>query len=108
MSVGEISRGYRVSPHIMVKVVQLLTEQELIAGRNGGLHLNKSPAEVSVGRLIWRAELGWDLVECFDATRNTARSTVSADSKGRRSARNAFLEVLDDHTLADFFLARRR
>ena len=74
VSVGEISRAYRVSPHILVKVVQLLVEQELITsvrGRNGGLRLNKPPTEINVGRLIRRTEPGWDLVECFDAARNT-------------------------------------
>jgi len=35
VSVAEISRAYQVSPHILVKVVQLLTEQELIVSVRG-------------------------------------------------------------------------
>jgi Rrf2 family transcriptional regulator, nitric oxide-sensitive transcriptional repressor len=106
VSVGEISRAYRVSPHIMVKVVQLLVEQELIAsvrGRNGGLRLNKPPTEINVGRLIRRTEPGWDLVECFDAARNTCPIDGVCGLKGvLKRAQTAFLDVLDDHTLADF------
>jgi Rrf2 family transcriptional regulator, nitric oxide-sensitive transcriptional repressor len=106
VSVGEISRAYRVSPHILVKVVQLLVEQELITsvrGRNGGLRLNKPPAEINVGRVIRRTEPGWDLVECFDAARNTCPIDGVCGLKGAlKHAQSAFLDVLDDHTLADF------
>ena len=104
--VSEISRAYRVSPHIMVKVVQRLTEQELVAsvrGRNGGLRLNKRPAEINVGRLLRRTEPGWDLVECFDAATNTCPIDGACGLKGvLKHAQRAFLDVLDDHTLADF------
>jgi Rrf2 family transcriptional regulator, nitric oxide-sensitive transcriptional repressor len=106
VSVREISRAYRVSPHVMVKVVQLLTEQELIAavrGRNGGLRLNKRPAEINVGRVIRRTEPGWDLVECFDTAGNTCPIDGACGLKGAlKRAQHAFLDVLDDHTLADF------
>ena len=87
VSVGEISRAYRVSPHIMVKVVQLLTEQELIAsvrGRNGGLRLNKPPAEINVGRLIRRTEAGLGPGRVLRREPGTrARSTAPAASRGR-------------------------
>jgi Rrf2 family transcriptional regulator, nitric oxide-sensitive transcriptional repressor len=106
VSVGEISRAYRVSPHIMVKAVQLLVEHELVAsvrGRNGGLRLNKPPNEINVGWVIRRTEPGWDLVECFDSARNTCPIDGVCRLKGAlKHAQRAFLDVLDDHTLADF------
>ena len=106
VSVGEISRAYRISPHIVVKVVQLLVEHELIAsvrGRNGGLRLAKPPAEINVGWVIRRTEPGWDLVECFDADRNTCPIDGVCGLKGAlKRAQRTFLGVLDDHTLADF------
>jgi Rrf2 family transcriptional regulator, nitric oxide-sensitive transcriptional repressor len=106
VSVGEISRAYRVSPHVMVKVVQLLTAQGLVTsvrGRKGGLRLNKPPAEINVGRLIRRTEPGWDLVECFDTATNTCPIDGACGLKGAlEHARRAFLGVLDAHTLADF------
>jgi Rrf2 family transcriptional regulator, nitric oxide-sensitive transcriptional repressor len=106
VSVREISRAYRISPHILVKVVQLLVEQELIAGvrgRNGGLRLNKPPSEINVGRLIRRTEPRWDLVECFNEATNTCPINGACGLKGAlKSAQRAFLEVLDNHTLADF------
>jgi Rrf2 family transcriptional regulator, nitric oxide-sensitive transcriptional repressor len=106
VSINEISRAYRISPHIMVKVVQLLVEQELIAsvrGRNGGLRLNKPPTEINVGRVIRRTEPSWDLVECFDAVGNTCPIDSACGLKGvLKRAQRAFLDVLDNHTLADF------
>lgn len=106
VSVGEVSRAYRVSPHVMVKVVQLLVEQGLIAsvrGRNGGLRLNKPPAEINIGRVIRRTEPGWHLVECFDGTNNTCPIDGVCGLKGTlKQAQRAFLNVLDNRTLADF------
>ena len=104
--VSEVSRAYQVSPHIMVKVVQLLVEQGLVAsvrGRNGGLRLDKPPHEINVGRLVRRTERSWNLVECFDAVANTCPIDGVCGLKGAlKRAQHAFLDVLDDHTLADF------
>ncbi len=106
VSVGEVSRAYRVSPHVMVKVVQRLVEDGLVAsarGRHGGLRLDKAPGEINVGRLIRRTEPSWDLVECFDRDRNTCPIESACGLKGAlKRAQRAFLGVLDDHTLADF------
>jgi Rrf2 family nitric oxide-sensitive transcriptional repressor len=105
VSVGEMSRAYRVSPHVVVKAVQLLIEQGLIAsarGRHGGLRLAKAPADICVGRLMRRTEPGWDLVECFDASGNTCPIDGACELKDAlKSAQRAFLGVLDDYTLAD-------
>ena len=104
--VSEVSHAYRVSPHVMVKVVQLLVEDGLVAsarGRRGGLRLAKAPSEINVGRLIRRTEPSWDLVECFDRDRNTCPIDSACGLKGAlKRAQRAFFGVLDDHTLADF------
>ena len=106
VTIAEASRAYGVSPHIMVKVAQLLLEEGFVAsvrGRRGGLRLNKAPSEINVGRLIRTTEPHWDLVECFDLARNTCPIEPSCGLKGAlKRAQRAFLGVLDDHTLADF------
>jgi Rrf2 family nitric oxide-sensitive transcriptional repressor len=104
--VAEVSRAYRVSPHLIVKVVQLLVEDGLVAsvrGRQGGLRLARDPADINVGRLIRSTETSWDLVECFDLASNTCPIEPACGLKGAfKRAQRAFLGVLDDHTLADF------
>lgn len=106
VSVGEVSRAYGVSPHVMVKVVRLLVEDGLVAsvrGRRGGLRLDKAPSKINIGRLIRRTEPSWDLVECFDCDRNRCPIESACGLKGAlKRAERAFLDVLDDHILADF------
>lgn len=106
VSIAEVSRAYGVSPHILVKVAQLLINDGLVAsvrGRSGGLRLNKAPAEINVGAVIRRTETTWDLVECFDLTSNTCPIEPACGLKGAlKRAQRAFLGALDQHTLADF------
>src|SRR5262245_29033720 len=106
VSVGEVSRAYGVSPHAIVKAVQLLVEQGLVVsvrGRQGGLLLNKPPEEINIGAVVRRTEPGWDLVECFDLATNTCPIEPACGLKGVLSeAQRAFLGVLDARTLADF------
>src|SRR5690242_21936410 len=106
VSVSELSRAYRVSPHILVKVVQSLVADGLIRsvrGRNGGLRLNRPAEEINVGALVRRYEPTWDLVECFDPASNTCPIAPACGLKGAlHRAQRAFLGVLEEHTLADF------
>jgi Rrf2 family nitric oxide-sensitive transcriptional repressor len=104
--VREVSRAYRVSPHILVKAVQLLVDAGLISsvrGRHGGLRLNKPPDQINVGALIRRTERDWNLVECFDLDTNTCPiEPVCGLKHTLEQAQRAFIGVLDDRTLADF------
>jgi Rrf2 family nitric oxide-sensitive transcriptional repressor len=106
VSIGEVSRAYRVSPHILVKVVQLLIADGLVTsvrGRLGGLRLTRAPKDINVGALVRRTESNWTLVECFDAASNRCPIEPACGLKGvLKRAQHAFINVLDNHTLADF------
>ena len=106
VSVREVSRAYGVSPHIIVKAVQLLVEQGLIVsvrGRQGGLRLAKEPSEINVGAVVRSTEPTLDLVECFDLATNTCPIEPACGLKGvLTQAQRAFFGVLNEHTLADF------
>jgi len=106
VSIDEVSRAYGVSHHHLVKVVQLLVDQQLVAstrGRGGGLRLNRPPASINVGSLVRLTEPHFDLVECFDRETNTCPIEPACGLKQvLRDARHAFLDVLDGRTLADF------
>jgi Rrf2 family nitric oxide-sensitive transcriptional repressor len=105
VSIREMSRAYRVSPHIVVKVVQPLVADgsvRAVRGRRGGLRLNRAPAEINVGALVRRTETTWDLVECFDPATNGCPIAPVCGLKGTlERAQRAFLGVLDEQTLAD-------
>ena len=106
VSVDEVSRAYGVSKHHLVKVVQRLVEEELVAssrGRGGGLRLKRPPAEINVGALVRATEPHLNLVECFDHEANTCPIDSACGLKRvLRDAQRAFLDVLDRSTLADF------
>lgn len=110
VSIGEISRAYRVSHHLVVKTVQGLVADGLVTsvrGRQGGLQLAKDPAAINVGLLVRRTEPTWDLVECFSPGTNRCPISPACGLKGALAeAQRAFLGVLDGHTLADFLPAR--
>ena len=104
--IDEVSRAYGVSHHHLVKIVQLLVDEELVAstrGRGGGLRLNRPPASINVGALVRLTEPHFDLVECFDRKTNTCPIEPACGLKQvLRDAQHAFLGVLDGRTLADF------
>jgi Rrf2 family nitric oxide-sensitive transcriptional repressor len=110
--VEEISRAYAISKAHLVKVVQKLTELgivESVRGRGGGLRLRKDPAEVRMGDLVRATEPDLDLVECFDADHNTCPIAPVCGMKGALlRARTAFLESLNENTLADFLPRREK
>lgn len=107
---GEIATAYGVSRHHLLKVGSRLGRLgyvEAVRGRNGGLRLGKAPEEIVVGAVVRRMEPEFDLAECFDRARNTCPIAPACGFKDALArAREAFLQVLDGCTLADF--ARRR
>jgi Rrf2 family nitric oxide-sensitive transcriptional repressor len=111
-SVDEISRAYGISRAHLVKVVQRLTELELVSaarGRGGGLSLARAPEDVNVGALVRATEPHFDIVECFDMPTNTCPIAPACGLKGTlMRAQKAFLEVLDQSTLADYLPRREK
>jgi Rrf2 family nitric oxide-sensitive transcriptional repressor len=104
--VEEVSRAYGVSRHHLVKVVQQLVDQQLVAstrGRGGGLRLNRAPADINIGALVRQTEPHLDLVECFNSRTNTCPIDRACGLKHvLGDAQRAFLDVLDRSVLADF------
>jgi Rrf2 family nitric oxide-sensitive transcriptional repressor len=106
VTLQEVSQAYGVSQHHLVKVTARLVDEGLVVsvrGRNGGLRLNRAPVEINIGELVRATEPHFDLVECFDAERNTCPIDHACGLKGvLHDAQEAFFAVLDRHTLADF------
>lgn len=102
----EISRAYGVSQNHLVKVAQLLLQLGFVEssrGRAGGLRLAKAASEINVGEVVRATEPHLDLVECFDAKRNTCPIDAACGLKGALlAAQKAFLRELDRFALSDF------
>lgn len=91
-------------PHV-VKIVHELGLAGYVVtqrGRNGGFRLGKPAEEIVIGDVVRLTEGPLDLVECFNPEKNTCPLIgVCKLSRALQKATRAFMDVLDDLTLAD-------
>lgn len=91
-------------PHI-VKIVHELGRAgylETQRGRGGGFRLAMRAEDIVVGEVVRLTEGPMELVECFNPERNTCPLLgVCKLSRALQKATRAFMDVLDDLTLAD-------
>lgn len=102
---ADVAATFGISRHHVVKVVNELQHLGYLVttrGRDGGFALAAAPHEIGVGDVVRRTEGSLTLVECFDTTTNTCPLSRACGLQGvLREAFDAFLAVLDRHTLAD-------
>jgi Rrf2 family nitric oxide-sensitive transcriptional repressor len=112
ISTEEISRGYGISRHHLVRVMQTLSEHgyvKLTPGRSGGISLAREAHLVRLGDVLRHVEPNLRIVECFDAKTNTCPIINVCDLKDvLGEALNAFVTTLDQYTLEDLLHGRRR
>ena len=104
-SIKEISDTFAISQNHLGKVVFELNKKgylETIRGRNGGIRLAKPPEEMNVGKIVRQFEDDFQVLECFDETRNQCVLMPACKLKhALNEAIQAFLHVLDDYTVKD-------
>lgn len=107
VTIEETAQAYGISRAHLMKVANLLTRNgflEAVRGRTGGLRLARPAEEIRLGALVRVTESDFGIVECF-ASDNKCRITDRCRLKGvLGEALDAFLAVLDRHTLADLVL----
>ncbi len=99
-SIAEIARAYGISQSHLMKVVQDLAAAgfvETVRGRTGGLRLGRRPEEINLGALVRYTEEDFALVDCSVCQIAPACTLPRVLAE----AVQAFLAVLDRHTLAD-------
>ncbi|MRX71557.1 Rrf2 family transcriptional regulator [Bacillus lacus] len=104
-NIKEIADAYNISKNHLMKVTYDLGKMELIEtirGRNGGIRLKKAPSDINIGAVVRKTEDDFNLVECFDAERNSCIVTPACGLKHVfHQALAAYLNVLDQYTLKD-------
>ena len=110
-TIAEVAEAYGISKAHLTKVAHqlgLAGYVETIRGKGGGLRLARPAEEIGLGDVIRRTEPDMALVPCFEPVHAPCCPIVPAC--GLRGAlyeaRQAFLAVLDRHSLAD--LVQRR
>ena len=104
-TIKEIADKYNISKNHLMKVTYELGKMniiETIRGRNGGICLAHSPADINIGEVVRKTEEDFHIVECFDDDRNQCIiSPVCGLKHVLNKALLAYLDVLDQYTLAD-------
>ncbi|MCB1700850.1 MAG: Rrf2 family transcriptional regulator [Pseudomonadales bacterium] len=110
-TIAEIAKSYDISRNHLMKVVQELSQQGyLIAlrGKNGGLRLKATPAEINIGELVRVMEKDLSLAECFGMNNHCVLTPACSLPTLFTEALEAFFAVLDGYTLEDILPGKRR
>ncbi|OIK07434.1 Rrf2 family transcriptional regulator [Bacillus sp. MUM 13] len=105
VNIKEIAEVYGISKNHLMKIIYNLGKLgyiETIRGRNGGIRLAKSPAEINIGEIIRKTEEDFYLVECFqNHSENCTIAPVCSLKYVFNKALESFLQVLDGYSLED-------
>lgn len=100
-SITKVTEVYGVSRNHMVKIINKLGQLgyvETVRGKNGGIRLGKPAEQIIIGEVV-RAIEPLQIVNCSE---EFCHITPACRLKGVLfTARQAFLDELDNHTLAD-------
>jgi Rrf2 family nitric oxide-sensitive transcriptional repressor len=110
-TIADVASAYRISEAHLTKIVHQLGvagDIETTRGRNGGIRLARSAADINLGALVRRTEVDMDLVLCFGDTEGCAISSACVLKGILDEALTQFLTVLDRYTLADLITPRHR
>jgi Rrf2 family nitric oxide-sensitive transcriptional repressor len=104
VTIHQISEAYDISKNHLMKVVSNLTRLQFVVARRGpggGIQLNRSPDEISLGEVISNTEKH---LQPHDVSRRSEENEITADSRLNnylQHALQAYLDALGHFTLAD-------
>lgn len=104
-TIAEIADSYGISKNHLMKVVHqlgLAGYVETVRGRGGGLRLGRPAGDIRLGEVVRVTETDMVIVPCFDPMNTECplrRACVLRSALAH--ARDAFIAVLDEYTLAD-------
>ncbi len=113
VSLTELAEAYGISRNHLIQVVRKLGHLDYLhtaRGRGGGIRLGKPAEDITIAEIVKVTEPGFDMAECFKKEGgNRCRLTPVCTLRGVLSeATQAFLDTLEQTTLADIVADRRR
>jgi Rrf2 family nitric oxide-sensitive transcriptional repressor len=109
-TVGEIADSYGISKNHLLKVANRLGQLGFVnatRGKSGGLKLAQEAAAINIADVVSKMEPNLDLVECFDVEKNTCPiAGICELESALGKAQTAFMDVLQDYSLADVVATR--
>jgi Rrf2 family nitric oxide-sensitive transcriptional repressor len=103
-TIKEIAQSFGISKASLMKVVNDLSQKgylDTVRGRNGGIRLMRKPRDINIGQVVRDTEDRLDVIGCLEGKGYCPIERVCVLRGALRKATEAFLAVLDAHTLAD-------
>ncbi|HAT2049261.1 TPA: Rrf2 family transcriptional regulator [Legionella pneumophila] len=104
-TIKDITYAYSISNNHLIKIIHNLSKMGLIKtirGKHGGILMASSPETINLGQLIMELEPNFDLVPCFNKEKaNCCIAPVCKLKSVLYEAQRAFLQILEQYTLAD-------
>jgi Rrf2 family protein len=102
IKVAELSTRLKITQQNVFKIVNLLAREgliEAVRGRNGGVRLARPADQIRIGDVVRATEITH--VEVEDGSPLRKQKNKSGVNEILDDALGAFIDVLDQHTLAD-------
>lgn len=110
VTIEEMAASYGISRAHLMKVVNALTRAgylTAVRGRSGGLTLARPADAIRLGEVVRSTEPDFALVECFSTGNQCVISQCCRLPRVLGQALAAFLDALDQHTVASVALKPR-
>jgi len=108
-TIREIAERYGVSRNHLMKVVSDLQQHgylQTVRGKSGGLRLGREPVTIRLGDVVRATEPDHGLMDCARPGHGCAIAPLCELRHVLDASLQAFMEVLDRHTLADLVQPR--
>jgi Rrf2 family transcriptional regulator, nitric oxide-sensitive transcriptional repressor len=109
-TIDEIAQSFDVSRNHLTKVVNDLSQKgylDTVRGRRGGMRLKRAPRDINIGQVVRDTEDNLCVVGCLEKRGYCRIERVCVLRGMLHDATEAFLAVLDAHTLADLIKPQR-
>ena len=105
VTVSEIATHFQIARNHLVKVVNRLAQLgyvETVRGKGGGMRLGMAPDTIGIGQVVRAMESNMDIIDC---SKPPCPLVSNCALKGiLNQAMTAFMQALDQHTLAELTL----
>jgi Rrf2 family transcriptional regulator, nitric oxide-sensitive transcriptional repressor len=110
ITINDIAQSFDISKQHLMKVVNDLSQKgylDTVRGRQGGIRLRRQPRDINIGQVVRETEDKLDVIGCLRERSYCRIERVCVLRGLLREASEAFLAVLDAHTLADLIKPQR-
>ena len=110
LRIADIAERHNITKHNIAKTVPILVHSGIIEGvrgRNGGIRLARPADEITIGEIVRASESTRVEADCFGGEPVDCSIRQAAPiNRMLDSALEAFISVLDQHTVADMVAGR--